>query len=229
MMAIMRANYAGFPISPRNSAAAVAYLISKTNVAHVLVGRDQAMLDLANNSLEILRTQYPNAIVPDLSPIPLFEDLYLPPSEVCIQSEDVPFEHQDPDAIVFYFHSSGTTAFPKPVPNTYYRWAQWALTPWFGERDLTDQVFSLHGMPMYHGMGALQMCWTVRAFTISKNGTVCLTPLQASCGLVMAAFEPKSPAKVLIFIVVLMSLSLSLHRFRLPIASSKQLKTPIAT
>lgn len=41
------------------------------------------------------------------------------------------------------------------------RFNQFALIPWFGERDLTDQVLSLHVMPMYHGMGVIQSCWAV--------------------------------------------------------------------
>ncbi|KAH7906260.1 hypothetical protein BJ138DRAFT_1016524, partial [Hygrophoropsis aurantiaca] len=76
-MSIMRTNYIVFPISPRNSAAAVAHLINKVGVRHILVGREQAMLDLSKNSLDILRTQYPSQAVPELSTMPLFEDLFL--------------------------------------------------------------------------------------------------------------------------------------------------------
>jgi hypothetical protein len=45
----------------------------------------------------------------------------------------------------------GSTAFPKPIYWSNHRIVESALIPWFGGRDLTNQVLSLHGMPMYHG------------------------------------------------------------------------------
>lgn len=54
-------------------------------------------------------------------------------------------------------------------------------------------VWSIHTMPMYHGMGALQLCWTVNTSTPRLPYS---KALQASSGTVMAAFEPKSPAVV---------------------------------
>lgn len=106
-MSIMRANYAAFPISPRNSPAAVAHLINKVGAKHVLVGREQSMHDLADSTLEILRTQYFSCPAPELSPLPLFEELYLPPSEVSVTKDDVPYEYKGPDAVIEYLHSSG--------------------------------------------------------------------------------------------------------------------------
>ncbi|KAH7907693.1 hypothetical protein BJ138DRAFT_455649 [Hygrophoropsis aurantiaca] len=178
MMSIMRANYIVFPISPRNSAAAVAHLISKVGVQHILVGREPATLDLSKNSLDILRTQYPLDVVPELSTMPLFEDLFPPGLANPTSDEDLPFEYKGPDATVIILHSSGSTAFPKPIYWTNHRCAELALIPWFGERDLTDQILALHTMPMYHAMGVVQLMVT------------------ASCGLVVSTFEPKCPAPV---------------------------------
>ncbi|KAF8993889.1 hypothetical protein BDQ17DRAFT_1431390 [Cyathus striatus] len=73
---------------------------------------------------------------------------------------------------------SGSTAFPKPISWSNYRAIQLAVIPYFGEQDLTGQVLSLHSMPMYHGMGILQLFWT------------------AASGLVISAFEPKCPATI---------------------------------
>ncbi|KAK0491291.1 hypothetical protein IW261DRAFT_1547429 [Armillaria novae-zelandiae] len=118
MMSLLHANFILFPISPRNSALAVAHLLHKVGVEHVLVGRDKYR----------------------------------------------------------FIFARGSTAYPRPIPWTSHRVVQLCLIPWFGERDLCDVVFSLHVMPMYHGMGVLQLCW------------------MASSGLVVSAFEPKSPA-----------------------------------
>ncbi|EPQ59006.1 acetyl-CoA synthetase-like protein [Gloeophyllum trabeum ATCC 11539] len=175
VMAIMYAGYIAFPVSPRNSPAAIAHLISKTDIKHILVGREKAMEDLARESLGVLKAHYSGVAIPETSLMFLFEELFLP-SPKALKREDVPYDHKDPDEIAVILHSSGSTAFPKPVHWTQHRLLQMSLIPWFGERDLTNQVWSLHAMPMYHGMGACQIFWT------------------ATTGHVLAYFEPKSPA-----------------------------------
>ncbi|KAF9556254.1 acetyl-CoA synthetase-like protein [Agrocybe pediades] len=174
LMSILRAGYVAFAISPRNSASAVAHLIDKVDVKCILVGRDPAPTKLADDALEIMATQYPGKDKPALSPMPIFEDLYLDTTPD--NTDDIPFERRDPEETILYIHSSGSTAFPKPIPWNGHRWAQLALSPYFGERDLTGVVWSLHVMPMYHGMGIMQICWT------------------ASTGHIISVFEPTSPA-----------------------------------
>lgn len=104
MMAIMRAGYIAFPISPRNSPSAVAHLISKVHVKHVFTGRDQSMINLGREALGMLEIQQPNFSKPKLSPIPLFEDLFL---DSQTDPDDIPYEKKGPDEIVIYLHSSG--------------------------------------------------------------------------------------------------------------------------
>ncbi|KAJ6472708.1 hypothetical protein C8R47DRAFT_1295530, partial [Mycena vitilis] len=178
LMSCLRANYVAFPISPRNSPAAIAHLIRKAEVKHLLIGHEAAMSDLANNAIRILKEEYPVAVVPDVSLVPLFDELFLPASRNRISPEDLPYENMGSDAIACIMHSSGSTAFPKPIYWSNHRTIETALIPWFGERDLTDTVLSLHSMPMYHGMGILQMFWS------------------ASCGSVLSAFEPASPPTI---------------------------------
>ncbi|KAF8200271.1 hypothetical protein BJ912DRAFT_921743 [Pholiota molesta] len=176
IMAIMRAGYIAFPISPRNSPSAVAHLIKSVGVQYVLVGDDQSMSDLADESLQALKANYEGkTIEPQLIPIPHFGDLFVDTGD---DFKTLPSIRKEPNDIIIYLHSSGSTAYPKPIPWTNYRFLQLALIPYFGGRDLTNQIFSLHTMPMYHGMGVLQCCWT------------------ASSGLVVSAFEPKSPAQI---------------------------------
>ncbi|KAF8990836.1 hypothetical protein BDQ17DRAFT_1433510 [Cyathus striatus] len=175
IMAIMRANHTPFPISPRNSAPAVAHLISKVNVKLILLGGDKGMLSLADETVQVLKDNHSSTLIPDISPIPVFEDLFT--GEIPDMS-DFPITRRGPDEVVTYLHSSGSTAFPKPIPWTNYRYCQLSLIPYFGEQDMTDVVWSIHTMPMYHGIGVFQTCWT------------------ASSGSVMAAFEPRSPAVI---------------------------------
>ncbi|KAK0483762.1 hypothetical protein IW261DRAFT_1332931 [Armillaria novae-zelandiae] len=177
MMSLLRANYVFFPISPRNSPVAVAHLLHKVGVQHILVGRDASVQDLANSALEILKSQYLSDALPEQFPIPSFEDYFQSQWERNTDAElDLPLLPVDPDSPALYLHSSGTTAHPKPVAWTHHRLLQLSLIPWFGERDLCGLLFSFHVMPMYHGMGVLQLLWT------------------ASSGLVVGAFEPQSPA-----------------------------------
>ncbi|KAF5346966.1 hypothetical protein D9758_010089 [Tetrapyrgos nigripes] len=178
MMSILRADRIFLTISPRNSAAAVAHLLRKVEVDHILVGHDSAMETLVTDALNILKADSDGAEVnlPQLSPMLSFEDLFLPADQISLDVSDLPLEHTNPNEIVMYLHSSGSTAFPKPIPWTNHRLIQLCHIPWFGEQDLTDQVWSLHVMPMYHAMGVLQLCWT------------------ASCGLVIASFTPRNPA-----------------------------------
>ncbi|KAF7355647.1 Acetyl-CoA synthetase-like protein [Mycena sanguinolenta] len=170
-MSCLRANYVVFPISPRNSSAAVAHLIDKGAVDHLLVGPDPALLALATDATQIVHEKY-STPVPDISATPLFEDLFHPDSQ-SITAEDIPYEYHGPDSPGLICHSSGSTRFPSPIWYSQHRLIQLALIPWFGERDLTNQVLSMHSMPMYHGMGFTQTVWA------------------ASCGLVMSTFEPK--------------------------------------
>ncbi|KAH9840963.1 uncharacterized protein C8Q71DRAFT_854811 [Rhodofomes roseus] len=174
-MSIMRAGYVVFPLSPRNSPAAIAHLVVKANVKHILVGREKAMTDLASSAFDILKAEHPSTALPDLSPMLSFEELYLPPGEGAVSSADIPYRPHGSDDPAMLLHSSGSTAFPKPIVFTYRRMSQLCLQPYFAGRDLADKVFSMHVMPMFHGMG------------------VCLVGWAASCGLVLSAFRPQTP------------------------------------
>ncbi|KAK0243050.1 hypothetical protein EDD85DRAFT_314137 [Armillaria nabsnona] len=176
IMGLQRANYVVFPISPRNSAPAVARLLHEVGVQHVLVGRDASMQDLSHEVLDILGSQYPSADLPQLSPIPVFEDLFLPDWRACTNAEDLPLLSVDPSTTGLYLHSSGSTACPKPIAWNCHRLIEHALVPWFGGRDLCDVLFAVHGLSMYHSMGIFAFLCAV------------------SSGSVLGVFEPKVPA-----------------------------------
>src|SRR6266404_203583 len=125
----MRAGFAVFPISTRNSPEAIAHLLKKTAARHLLVGGEPVLQKLAAASLKLLRSDgYPQIPV---SHMPHFEDLYM---DDCSHSE---FEYYPAvkfnlDAPALILHSSGkqmthaidvlaidigegSTSFPKPV------------------------------------------------------------------------------------------------------------------
>ncbi|KAF8633857.1 hypothetical protein AX17_004349, partial [Amanita inopinata Kibby_2008] len=171
-MAVMRAGYSLFTISPRNSPAAVAHLIMKVGVKYVLVGCEPAMANLVTEVSKVLKSEYSSFPEPEFSSLPMFEELFTDnPTEL----EPPPFGRVNPDDSVLYFHSSGSTAFPKPIPWTHLRLLQLLTVPAFGEVDFADKVVGLHAMPMYHGLGIL------------------MASASAACGLVIGAFQPQYP------------------------------------
>jgi len=113
MLSVMRANYVLFPISPRNSAPAVAHLIAQVKVAHILLGRDASMHELLKDAFENLKTQYPQAPLPDVSPIPTFDDLYISVSDDEVENirREIPLMRANPNDIQMYLHSSGVSVF----------------------------------------------------------------------------------------------------------------------
>ncbi|KAK0461857.1 acetyl-CoA synthetase-like protein [Desarmillaria tabescens] len=175
VMGLQRTNYVVFPISPRNSALAVAHLLYEVRVEHVLVGRDESMQVLSHEALDILKSRYPSVDLPQLSPIPIFEDLFLADWETRTNADDLPLLSVDPGAACMYLHSSGSTAYPKPIPWTCHRIIEHALVPWFGGRDLCDVVFAVQSLPMYHALGLGAVLWA------------------ASSGIVLSVFEPRMP------------------------------------
>ncbi|THU84226.1 acetyl-CoA synthetase-like protein [Dendrothele bispora CBS 962.96] len=182
MLSVMRANFVLFPISPRNSPQAVAHLIQKVGVTHMLVGLDQSMQELMARAVEFLKTEYGyrDDQIPATSMMPLFEDLYLENGtkgkEVVEKiREEIPLKRQRPEDIQYYSHSSGSTAFPQPIPHATRGYLELSVAPYFGEHDLTGKIMSMHAVPMFHTMGMFHLAWVV------------------TCGLVCATFPPQFP------------------------------------
>ncbi|KAK7472205.1 hypothetical protein VKT23_000327 [Stygiomarasmius scandens] len=174
MLSIMRANFILFPISPRNSPQAVAHLINKVGVAHMLVGHDQSMQELMEKATGFLKTDYGygNDRLPTMSMMPLFEDLYLEDRKEIVERvrEEILLKRQGLQDIQFYLHSSG-----KFISSFLLCFLELVVIPYFGERDLTGKTISMHTVPMFHAMGMFHLSFTI------------------GCGIVWATFPPQSP------------------------------------
>ncbi|KIJ41469.1 hypothetical protein M422DRAFT_229549 [Sphaerobolus stellatus SS14] len=149
-MSVLRANYISFPLSARNSPAAVAHLIKQVDVKYVFVGREPSMKKLLEDAFESLKGQDAEYRLPSASIVPLYEELY--------------------------GSSDGSTSFPKPIRFINRRLIELAATIYYSDKDLTGLVFAHQVIPLFHMMGLLHM------------GFACAT------GVVLAVFEPKSPA-----------------------------------
>ncbi|GJE93533.1 acetyl-CoA synthetase-like protein [Phanerochaete sordida] len=168
---IIRSGHVLFPISPRNSAAAVAHLLAQTCVAHVFVGAEPALQDLARAALELMDR---DTARPTLSTVPAFEELYADGKHEPV--EPLPPYRPQWDDPALIMHSSGSTAFPKPIVWSHYRYFMLCIVPYLGEWDMTGVRLACHSMPMFHGMGIAQTGWT------------------ATAGLIVTAFKPQVPA-----------------------------------
>ncbi|RPD70255.1 acetyl-CoA synthetase-like protein [Lentinus tigrinus ALCF2SS1-7] len=157
-----------FPLSARNSAAAVAHLLRSTDVHELVVTSDAGMQRLAEEAKEELTKEGYDV---ELLPMPEFGQLY--------NEDDVPDDVKmgilrgDDQAVII--HSSGSTSFPKPIPITHRNLARWAFAPYFGDIDICGLSISAHGLPLFHVMGVFTITWTV--------GT----------GIVLNVFRPSSP------------------------------------
>ncbi|KAJ3481757.1 hypothetical protein NLI96_g7439 [Meripilus lineatus] len=169
---ILRSGCTPFAISPRNSPAAIAHLLAKTGTKNVLLGREPAFQHLSGAAFKILESQ--GNTPPKTALLPTFEELYVPNSE-----EN--FEPLPPPTTTLYdiahmFHSSGSTAFPKPIYNEHFTFIQHSLLFYFGEQDMTGLRLAAQSMPMFHAMG------------------IALTSWAPASGLIIATFKPKIPA-----------------------------------
>ena len=141
MVGVMRIGLAAFPISTRNSPAAIAHLLTKTRAPYLLVGPEPAYQELVAHALKLLEeTKTP---IPRIASMPVFEDLYAPQPHVPFEPlPALSFSMDDP---VLIMHSSGqftrytlsprlteapgSTSFPKPVPWTNYRFIMLGIAP----------------------------------------------------------------------------------------------------
>lgn len=98
---IIRANCVAFPISVRNSASAVAYLLTKTNVTHVIVGSEVPYQQLASSALDIMREA--GTPLPETSTMLTFEEI-MREDEIF---EPLPYVKFGWDDAALIMHSSG--------------------------------------------------------------------------------------------------------------------------
>jgi acyl-CoA synthetase (AMP-forming)/AMP-acid ligase II len=105
MVGVLRAGYAVFPISPRNSPAAIAHLLKQTGAVQLFVSSDPALQGLASTSIQLLQTnEEPHSV--QIYEMPIFEDLF--PAESAKSSvKQFPPRHFDMEAPALILHSSG--------------------------------------------------------------------------------------------------------------------------
>ena len=163
IVGVMRAGYTVFPISPRNSPAAVAHLLKKAQVTHVLIDAQDALKTLFTKSIEFLEEDIKSNL--SSSSFLSFAEVHQSYTLGTV-TEPPPVATFDLDNVAFIVHSSGSTAFPKPIFWTHYRFILLSWIPcesvlpsffclfvdWhpsdFGDRDMCGTRLACHSMPM---------------------------------------------------------------------------------
>ncbi|KIJ49882.1 hypothetical protein M422DRAFT_246253 [Sphaerobolus stellatus SS14] len=144
-----------FLISTRNSPLAVAHLITAKKAKYLWVNGEQTQIKTLANEAMIHLEQ---GNTPPIIPFPTFADLYSPrDASLHYMNKSVISYSMDQSALIL--HSSGSTAFPKPLVLTHRTLMEWAKAIDYGDNDLCGEVMAVHNSPICHGVGILSTGW----------------------------------------------------------------------
>lgn len=128
-----------FPLSPRNSPEAIVHMLEKTDchrmISHSLLAPLNAAVEaqLAAKNYPIQFEQLPS--ITTIFPAIKSKDPNDSPDAAVYPSDPNPYKLND---IVLYLHSSGSTGFPKPIPQT-----QKTILHWCCSRTRTSHSYSM--------------------------------------------------------------------------------------
>ncbi|KAF8956587.1 acetyl-CoA synthetase-like protein [Flammula alnicola] len=155
---ITRAGFIPYPMSPRNTAAAIIKLLKDTS-CHRLLTTYQTLRPLVDDTRSELAASDPSYIF-TVDEAPPFQDIF--PKLGREKAED-PFQEYPSgarapiDDVLLYLHSSGSTGFPKTIPQTFKSMVHWASLP-----PVTDNInykvpltVAGHALPAFHTLGII--------------------------------------------------------------------------
>ncbi|GJJ11568.1 putative NRPS-like protein biosynthetic cluster [Clathrus columnatus] len=143
-----------FAISPRNSATAVAHLLRLKQVKHVWV-TEGPMRHLYDEAMKDLKPEE----VPTGFVFPTYEELYHHGTSKSEGKDILAPIPLDRPAIIL--HSSGSTAFPKPITITHQMLMEWGIKAIQGDFDFRGHTLGAQNGPMFHSMGWFHTGWAV--------------------------------------------------------------------
>ncbi|THU90837.1 acetyl-CoA synthetase-like protein [Dendrothele bispora CBS 962.96] len=148
VLAAVKAGYAPFMISPRNSPAAVTSMLTKIGCTHILRQSNSALDQVLLDSLQSDALTFHE--------LPTLERLYGPDRLGLVEDFEPYSSHTErsPDDIGFVIHSSGSTGFPKPVPQKFLTILHWMnFLDVSGLKDPAINVCGAMGLPGFHAFG----------------------------------------------------------------------------
>ncbi|TCD64925.1 putative NRPS-like protein biosynthetic cluster [Steccherinum ochraceum] len=137
-------------MSPRNSPDAVCEMLHKTSCKRIiaqqslsaLVSAVQTLMVEKNSSVEVVQLPFLHDIFPTISG----EDVVVEPYPRTSRTPQ-------PDDVVLILHSSGSTGFPKPIPQTNQTILEWCLTPIIYRSRDKNICWGGTSLPTFHTMG----------------------------------------------------------------------------
>ncbi|THU92307.1 acetyl-CoA synthetase-like protein [Dendrothele bispora CBS 962.96] len=150
VLATIKAGYVPFMISPRNSPAAITSMLAKIGCTHVLKQSNSTLDQLLLNSIQSETLVFHE--------IPTLQRLY-GPDRLGLADDFVPYSspnERTPEDIAFIIHSSGSTGFPKPVPQKFVTILHWmnfreSLKSLLNHPTIT--LCGAMGLPGFHAFG----------------------------------------------------------------------------
>ncbi|KZT20596.1 acetyl-CoA synthetase-like protein [Neolentinus lepideus HHB14362 ss-1] len=178
IMALIRAGLIPYPMSNRNSSAAICHMLQKTS-CHRLIATSASLDSLISGiKTELLAIDYELQI----DELPSLYDGFPHLGHETPRDAFMPYPTRancKPDDIVLYIHSSGSTGLPKSIP-----YSNKILLSWYGGSVGT----AMHKYPKQLRFGALPL----PAFHLMGMAVQIFAALIA--GTSVALFEPKYPA-----------------------------------
>ncbi|KAG8854181.1 hypothetical protein FRB96_007737 [Tulasnella sp. 330] len=161
--AIVYLGHTAFPISTRNSVAAIAHLLKETGCTQLIVFGGEPITNAVNQVRDELRGQRSGAEVLHVHEAPTFEKffpIYGPSGKDDEDVEDVaPLRKSSTKEHALIIHSSGSTSFPKPIRKSHKVCVQMFALPWYGEGDVCGRINGAFSLPPFHIMGVFGLMY----------------------------------------------------------------------
>ncbi|KAJ3528253.1 hypothetical protein NM688_g8022 [Phlebia brevispora] len=180
ILGMVRAGLVPFPMSPRNSAAAIVNMLDQTSATRIITHAPLShLIDAVKKEVESKPYQLRVDELPDLYEI--FPTLLGEPSEGLKEATFKPYPSpgQTPswDEAVVYLHSSGSTGFPKAILQTHTTIFDWCKVPVMLSMREDGLRVGPMALPAFHTFGIYTQIYT---------------PLVS--GISVALFTPQAPA-----------------------------------
>ncbi|KAH9932151.1 hypothetical protein B0H21DRAFT_699704 [Amylocystis lapponica] len=181
IVGLTRAGLIPFALSTRNSAAAIASMMERTECHRIISQPSLAPLT------DEVRLVLPAGYEIQLDTLPALSEVFpsllsqSDASQTDFKSYPPPLTPPSLSDIVLYIHSSGSAGFPKPIPQTHRTLIQWCTMPVLAEARARCIQWGAMALPPFHTMGVI--------FQL-------LSPL--ATGQFSAVFAPRAPAPPLV-------------------------------
>ncbi|KAH9475908.1 putative NRPS-like protein biosynthetic cluster [Psilocybe cubensis] len=151
LMGILRAGMVPYPMSPRNTAAAIVKLLKESS-CHRLIATQETLRPLLNEIKAELKSGE-NAYYLEINEVPPLFDIFPKLGYETLEDPFVPYPkvpRPPMDEVSMYMHSSGSTGMPKTIIQTTRILIEWSKLPYI--TDCKSKVAAM-ALPSFHGMG----------------------------------------------------------------------------